>query len=332
MKSKTKKISFGSGCAINDNMLYVASFIDSLEDINHTRMFVLNLDLPVIWHYHDLNSKTVISTAFRPQQNELARAGCALTTDGYIEIFNTKETSTTKISRNTYAPLTSLAVIDGIFFCCGTEGQIYKIESNRTEEIGQGIATNVKVALDKIFDIKKTEDPEKIQRLTSASRSITTLQSIDGLSKEDIYTCGTNGVIYHWNGKEWSKCRSGTRQHLHSIHCITQDDIMVCGHNGTIVRGNSREGFKRLASEKISKNFWCIRYFNDSIYIGTTNGLLVLKNGVFVHPLPPDLPLPKDYSIESLSSTEDTLWVVTNRFVLRLNQDEWQLIDHPDNL
>lgn len=332
MKKKSTQISFGSGCAINGDMLYVASFIDSLLDASHTRIFVLNLDLPDKWYYHDLNNKTVTSTAFRPQQSELARAGCSLTTDGDIEIFNSEGTQIITIPRKTDAPLTSLAVIDGSFFCCGAEGQIYKIETKRTEEIGHKIAANARSTLSEIFDIKNSEDAKKIQKLTSVSRSITNLQCITGLSKNDIYTCGTNGKIYHRDGREWSKCKSGTKQHLHSIHCVTPDDVMACGHNGTIVRGNARDGFKRLSAEKIDRNFWCIKYFNEDIYIGTTNGLLALKNGKFFHPLPSALPLPNDYSIESLSSTKDTLWVVASRFVLRLNQNRWELIDHPDNL
>lgn len=328
----SSKITFGSACAINDDILYVASFADKLESIEHTRVFVLNLGLPEKWFYHDIDHKTVISTALRPPHAETVRAGCSLTADGEIEIYNSDGIEILAIPKRSEAKLTSLTVIDNIFFVCGGEGQIYQLDQNRCTETGYQIAKETTSTLAKTLELVSSDNSNKIQELAQQARSITTLQCIDGLSKEDVYTCGTNGTIYHWNGASWTRCKSGTKQHLHNIHCISADDILICGHNGTIVRGNYKLGFKRIPTEKTDTNFWCIKQFNEQIYIGTTTGLLTLKNKKFEKAIPSTLPIPHQYSIENLSSTQSTLWITADRFILRLQKDQWELIEHPDNL
>ncbi|MBT9235784.1 hypothetical protein KKQ11_08025 [Pseudomonas sp. MG-2] len=328
----TSKITFGSACAINDDMLYVASFADKLENTEHTRMFVLNLNLPEKWHYHDINHKTVISIALRPAHTETIRAGCSLTTNGEIEIYNSNGIETLAIPKKSEAKLTSLAIVDNIFFACGGEGQIYQLDQSNCIETGYQIAQEATSTLSKLLETINSDTPQKIQDLAQLSRSIITFQCIDGLSKEDIYTCGTNGTIYHWNGASWNKCKSGTRQHLHNIHCISTDEVLICGHNGTIVRGNYKDGFKRIPTEKIDTNFWCIKQFNKQIFIGTTTGLFLLNNKSFENAIPSSLPTPHEYSIENLSSTKNTLWVTATKFILRLQNGQWELIEHPDNL
>lgn len=332
--AKNTSITFGASCAINDDMLYVSSFIDALpHDTDYTRMFVLNLKLPGTWFYHDIPDKTVTSVAMRHASSEVPRATYALCSDGTIEIYNSTAviTETIPIHKNA-GGMSSITHIDDKVYACGAGNQIYCRDSDTWIETAQNLREQAQNIVNSIIEKISSKQEINIIELTGTARTLTSLECIKGTHDDNVYACGTNGTVLHWDGLEWQTVHSGTRQHLHDIHCVTADDIIMCGHNGVVIRGNHRIGFKRLLIEKTDVNFWSVRLFNQTLYLGSTSGLFNVHEKNLVKTRFDSLALPSHISIESMDATDQTLWVVTTTFVLRLNSNAWELIEHPDNV
>ncbi|MNV17419.1 hypothetical protein D3C71_1082070 [compost metagenome] len=169
-----------------------------------------------------------------------------------------------------------------------------------------------------------------MQAVTYHLRRYTVLSDIAGLSGTDVYACGTDGVIVHWDGERWTRLHSGTRQHLHAIHCVSDSEVLVCGHHGTILRGSHKTGFKRIPIGNVETNVWSVRSYKGAIYVGTESGLrIVSSTGLEQVRLPVEVPY--RYAVAALATAGDALWVVADRFVFRLTENDWEVIEHPDN-
>ncbi|WP_133247395.1 hypothetical protein [Pseudomonas sp. NDM] len=337
------QITFGSGCAISNTMLYVPSFLDELdESLEHTRMFVLNLETSPYWFHHEIREKTVVSTCFRPESAEFKRACYSLTNRGVVEIFNSDETIEnhifkTKADTIKSGDLTNIKFIGQHAYACGSGNQVYKnlpqgwslissaIKAQATQKLSEAVS-NISKATNSLT-VKNAD----LISATKKLREYTILNCIDGLTENSIYTCGTNGKIWHWDGSNWQDIKSGTKQHLHHIHCTSDDTVLMCGHNGTILTGNYKSGFRRLPIEKTQIHFWSIKSFRESIYLGSNRGLFTITNNQITPcMISPDIP--SFFSVQSIDVRDNTLWVVADKFILRYHSNSWDIIEHPDNI
>lgn len=336
------QITFGNGCAISDTMLYVPSFLDELdESLEHTRMFVLNLETPPYWFHHEIPNKTVVSTCLRQNNANIKRACYSLTNQGSVEIFNSdgiieEEIFTAKKDAIRAGALSDIKFIGEHAYACGSGNQVYKKLTQGWISISSSIQTQaIQKLSDAVSDISTQTKSLNIEnsKLISATKKLreyTILHCIDGLNENNIYTCGTNGKIWHWNGHIWQDIKSGTKQHLHDIHCISDDTVLICGHNGTVIKGNHISGFKRLQIEKTKTNFWSICSFGNSIYLGSNNGLFTIAdNKIISCTTSPETP--SFFSVQSIDVRDNTLWIVADKFILRYHANHWDIIEHPDN-
>lgn len=336
------QITFGNGCAISDTMLYVPSFLDELdESLEHTRIFVLNLETPPYWFHHEIPGKTIVSTCFRPNNASVKRACYSLTDQGSVEIFNSdeiieEEIFITKEDSVKAGALSDIKFIGEHAYACGSGNQVYKKITqgwiSTSSAIRNQAIQKLSNAVSDISSQTKSLNTEnsKLISATKKLREYTILHCIDGLNENDIYTCGTNGKIWHWNGLDWQDINSGTKQHLHDIHCISDETVLVCGHNGTVLKGNHKSGFRRLNIEKVNTNFWSIRSFGDSIYLGGSNGLFTIVGNQIVSCMTsPEAP--SFFSVQSIDVHKNTLWIVADKFILRHHANHWDIIEHPDN-
>ena len=79
------------------------------------------------------------------------------------------------------------------------------------------------------------------------------LAGIDGTSDSDIYVVGTDGHIFHWDGKAWRGVKSPTKAHLERVRCVDRGEVYICGYEGAFLRGNARDGFHTIAAIECSK-------------------------------------------------------------------------------
>ncbi|WP_256200879.1 hypothetical protein [Stenotrophomonas maltophilia] len=168
-----------------------------------------------------------------------------------------------------------------------------------------------------------------------ANLDVASVNDLCGTGVADLYAIGSDGLIAHWNGLNWTHPDPVATADL--LHAYRTDDghcIFVCTE-GTIVTGNISNGFGRLphdASGHINFNSAC--QHGQQIYIGTEYaGLYVysLVTGV-LEPLLEGIPEElRDATIVDISSAGSVLWVLTPWDLLRFDGTEWQVIVHPDN-
>lgn len=335
-------ITFGGACAVSDDMLYVASFPDAMgEDDDFTRLFVLNLKMPARWGHHDIADGTVNGVAFRPATPTRPRACLALTADGMVETYNSSQHTLEQIdpsaSETTQGVFRAIRHIGDTTFACGAGNRVYKRSVSTggwqriSAEIEKLAQSSLQAALKEIGSATQGAREPDLQAMTDSLRQYTLLDDIAGSQASDVYACGTNGVIMHWDGVNWTSLSSGTRQHLHAIHSLSDAEILICGHHGTVIRGSRKAGFKRIPVGDVSENLWAVRSYKGTIYVGTGTGLLTVEDsGLKPVQLPVDVPC--QYAVAALDIADDVLWVVADKFVLRLIGKDWEFIEHPDNI
>lgn len=337
---KKVPISFGHGCAVSDDMLCVAAFIDELDaEQEFTRMFILNLAGAEPWNHHDIAGRTIVSVALRPQQQDVPRACYALSEYGYVRIMNSAGITDEEVpargadqNRKEGRTYSSIAHIGDRAYVCGALNSVYRRDAQGWSSIASALEQQAVKQLQDVVAQITADDASNIAALTKQMRATPNLECIGGISKDHVYVCGGNGLIMHWNGAVWSQIKSPTRQHLHAMHCLSDTDVLMCGHNGTLLRGNRVSGFHRVALGRNDINFWSVRSFLGEIYIGTSSGVYTVTGGK-LEKINFDLKgVPTDFTVQAIDSTERVLWVVADKFVLRLMDGVWQLITHPDNV
>lgn len=61
------------------------------------------------------------------------------------------------------------------------------------------------------------------------------LYGIDSTATDDVWTVGSGGAIYHWDGDSWSEDVSPTSETLLAVSAVASGDIWAVGENGTVV-------------------------------------------------------------------------------------------------
>ncbi len=338
-KQKKVPISFGHGCAVSDDIFCVASFLDDLDsDVEFTRAFILNLSSEMPWMHHDIAGRTIVSIALRPESDNLARACCALSDYGKLQSFNSAEiieeeipTKGAENNRDDGLTFSAVSYVNGKAYACGAVGRIYRRDDDGWIQVATEISNAATQNLQSIVGLAQANSFQDISELTKKAREFSNFEHVSGISENDIYACGSNGIVIHWDGKSWSKLRIPSRQHLHYIHCHSPDEVYVCGHNGTLLLGNAKAGFRRVALGRNDLNFWTVQKFKETVYVGTTSGLFQAEKSK-IQSVAFGLPeLQSEFTVQALDSTERVLWVVADKFLLRFDGGTWRKIDHPDN-
>lgn len=337
--SEKTPISFGHGCAVSDDIFCVAAFLDHLNpEYAYTRIYILNLSASTPWMHHDIPGRTIVSIAFRPASHAYPRACYALSDDGLVQIFNSTQVVEESILtvgkaaiRNDGLMFSAIKRIGSTEYVCGNLGRIYQRGEDGWKQVAEPISNMAFQDVQSVIERIGISDADDMSALMTGIGRVVNFEHIAGVSEKDLYACANNGMIFHWDGESWQSLNSPTRQHLHHIHCTSPDEVYMCGHNGTLLVGNAKAGFHPIVLGKNGLNFWTTYKFGDIAYVGTTSGLFQVEK----HTLQPvDLGLNtslSDFTVQALDATERVLWVVTDKFLLRLENGMWEKIDHPDN-
>lgn len=334
-------VQFTDGCAVSDEIAYISSIPDEVDDdIDFARLFALNSATTERWFHHDWNGGRVTSVCLRSATETIPRAVCALTEGGAVEIANSGNQFYERIAGAGLAPgsrslgnLRRIREINGRLYACGAGNQVYERTDLNWNPIDQDLVVGTGMGREHLVRMLKnpsgqlTED--QLLAVTSAISSAGSLDDIDGTDDNDVYVCGLDGSLWHWNGRSWQKQRFQGDDHLHGIHVVSRAEVWVCGHNGTLLTGNSEQGFRSLIGTEKSDHFWSIRKFRDKIYLGTARGLYEW-NGQALRDvrLPDAIAFP---AIQALDTSSNALWVFADRFVARLLNGKWERFNHPDN-
>ncbi|PTA72700.1 MULTISPECIES: hypothetical protein [unclassified Stenotrophomonas] len=177
------------------------------------------------------------------------------------------------------------------------------------------------------------KDPERSKWL--ASLDVPNVNDLCGTGLTDLYAIGSDGLIAHWNGLNWTLPEQVTTSDLFHACRTDQGRLIFVGKEGAIVSGDIATGFE-LVQLDVSEgvHFGTACQYGQKIYLGTeTDGLYVysLETGV-VAPLLEGIPDElRDATIVDISSVGSVLWVLTPWDLMRFDGATWQVIVHPDN-
>lgn len=107
-----------------------------------------------------------------------------------------------------------------------------------------------------------------------------TLESLDGLSHDNIYAVGEKGHILHYDGSRWSTLDSPTNRPLSRVLCTREDEVYACGNDGLLLVGN-RHGWQVIDTQR-TLNFWDMALYNGHLYLAHVHGLVRYDGQDFV--------------------------------------------------
>lgn len=94
---------------------------------------------------------------------------------------------------------------------------------------------------------------------------------IDGFAADDIYACGGEGDLCHYDGRRWDVLDSPTNQDFLSLCCAGNGKVYVGGMKGTLVEGRGDEW--KVVSQGGDKWIRSMAWFKDRLYLATDQGL-----------------------------------------------------------
>ena len=105
-------------------------------------------------------------------------------------------------------------------------------------------------------------------------RISTHVWAFDAFSQEDIYTCGDDGNLWHFNGKEWRRIDIPTLAKLVAVVCVIKGRIIIFEKQGVFWIG---EGNKWIKGGKLPTfEVYCATFFDNKIWVGTKLGSYIL--------------------------------------------------------
>lgn len=104
------------------------------------------------------------------------------------------------------------------------------------------------------------------------------LNSIDGVSEQEIHAVGWGGEIWSFNGKRWSQLDSPTNLALYRVRYGMDGVIYACGQEGSLIHSD-RDGWRSVEHGETEDDFWGMAWFKGRLYLSTLKGLYSYSNG-----------------------------------------------------
>lgn len=249
-KDVERSLFFTCGHVISRDTVVISAQYNALSKVDISRVALKFGD---IWGYHDVDNDVIGSVAFRHSDQSLwllGRHGIVRTVGGTGGPFTMNKIrgrfveETIDIGR--HGELLCINVIEDSLYACGQSAQIYVRGAERWEQFDQGMR----------------------------EMAVPGFESIDGSGHDDIYAVGEKGVIAYFDGTDWTYLDSPTNRPLSSVCCVSRDEVYLCGNNGLIFKGN-RNGWQPVGSDDMYFKFWDMELFENKLYLAHAKGIVV---------------------------------------------------------
>lgn len=201
--------------------------------------------------------------------------------------------------------LMDLRLIGGSLYACGVQNQVHRQVQGRWLRMDEGIFKPLGETVDRI------------------------LESIDGFAEDDIYAVGSQGSIYHWNGKRWQKIETPTNLPFFSVLCASDGYVYVGGSGGLLYRGRHGQPWKELTDPDVTESSYVgMTEFQGKVYLTATE-VLVVTDGDTAEVV--DVPLDGEKAYYAVDSHPEALWCVGDECVLQYDGRDWRRFICPDN-
>jgi len=310
-------VTFTAGCALEADYIYVASYLDAHDPLTtaFTRLFsYVSRFEDDQWFYHDADINAV-AVCVKKATATMGRRVVTLSKEGEVEIYSNKDDTSIfeKIAEagvrlGSRGYMTAIREIGNSLFACGANDQVYR----RSEDGVWSLITST-----------------PLEVLGPLETDISILNSIDGTNENDVYTCGLDGGLFHYDGSRWSRIKLRTDEHLHCVRCVSTREVWVCGNNGTLLVGNALAGFRDVSSVDDNQQFWSLTKFRGSVFLATTSEGMFRYDGKEITPV--DTGFGSGLWTYEVDSVENMLWSFSPKEIACFDGTRWARVNHPDN-
>jgi len=142
-------------------------------------------------------------------------------------------------------------------------------------------------------------DPSQVEIQQKQNRELG-FNDIGGFSENDIYACGGQGDLWHFNGKKWSELDLPTNIEFKSLCCAPNGKIYIGCENGTLIEGIN-EQWNILETKAANIDITDMTWYKDKLYLAC--GMY----GLYVFDMDVIKPAPGLSSLGSIATRESNL-------------------------
>jgi hypothetical protein len=327
-KSKSKKsssLTYATGVAVEPDYVRLAAYLDAIDpyEVDETRMCSYdNSDGGDDWMYVDLPMH-IVSMCVWTGSSLAERLYINLSREGEVVIVgpggnpylseHIPDAGLNGVWSGDYGYVSDIAAIGEGLYVCGDSRQVYRRDQQGDwQHIDTGILL-----------------PPRALDSTPADSRI--LMAIDGLREDSIYTAGTDGELFHFNGASWTQIPTSTDEQLLTIKVLSESEVYVAGSNGTLLKGSVGAGFRDISSIDDNMRISSVEKYSDRIYAASNLGLFVYDDvGKRLEPVKTGL-VPELADSNVVQAVGGTLWAIGYKDLAFYDGKQWTRVDHPDN-
>lgn len=183
-----------------------------------------------------------------------------------------------------------------------------------------GFGRQVYVRKDRVWqrcDQGVVEDP--------AADRLNGFESIDGFGEDEIYAVGHQGEIWCRRHGAWQRSESPTDSILENVLCAPDGAVYVSGQSGIVLQGRA-DHWERIEHQLTEETFWDMAWFDDRLWLSTTNALYTLQGGKLERV---ETGLPGDQTFRYLDANAQCLWSSGERHLAAFDGAHWTRIPGP---
>lgn len=297
------RVRFTDGFVFNRELVAMAATVETLQDYEHSRIFSFKGGQ---WFHYDLDMVVwSICGVEKP-----IRTMFSMGREGQIHYTRNQRPYTETIpdagiGEGKLGYLSRICQVDGALYCCGSSGQIYRRDSGGWVHFDKGVL-----------------DPNAIEQEKPMD-----LLCFDGTAKNDLYAVGQDGLLFHYNGKAWTKLNSPTGLDINWVRCVSPREVYLCANDGGFFRG-SIEKWENLSVPGMKEEFWCVEIFGGAIYLAATSGIYMFDGKRIAKVSTKLRPAPDG---QRLHANDGVLWSFGGKHLCFFDGKEWTYVKHPDN-
>jgi len=122
--------------------------------------------------------------------------------------------------------------------------------------------------------------PESEKQAKEAGDSMD-FRGIDGFSHDDLYTIAGEGMVWHFDGKEWRQIPFPSNMRLESVCCAGDGEVYIGAQSGTLFRGRG-DHWTMVERGNMSLPFEDIVWHAGRLWCTSDYGLWTLENNRIV--------------------------------------------------
>lgn len=257
------------------------------------------------WGYNDVDIDVIGAVCFRQSDNSLwmlgRRGNLRQVASGAADftLANIRgKFQDSRVDTGRRGELLCIRVIENELYICGQSTQVYRYVDGAWADVSPPWA-----------------------EIGSA-----TLESLDGVSCNDIYAVGQKGAVLHYDGTHWSTLASPASRSLSRVLCRSADEVYVCGNDGLLLVGN-RDGWRSIDTGR-TMHFWDMALYDGQLYIAHLHGLIRYDGQNFVDIDTGIVPAPTGHRLDA---RDGLLYSFGIDDLLRFDGKRWERIVCPHN-